>query len=461
MDSAGSQQLPRSNSSNNEHSINSNTRQYSEVTQTTAHKQTSSSSTMDSNLFPSREQAILMNVQENLKLVDYVTCIGKIIGPKEILFASRISNSRICMFLSGKKHVDYIIQYHNKINIDGIDINIRRLITPAKRIIISNVCPSIPHKVLERVIYDMGFKGVSPMSFLRAGLQSNEYTHVLSFRKHIYVQPDDTISLPSSTVIKHGETNYRIFFGFDELTCFTCKQPGHVANNCPNVSQEPHIIGAGEYSTTDIPLNSNDNQPELPLESNQQTENKTKEPTSLLDETLIDLSTSPVNESNKRHAISPVSSITETPSHASTSENLAIHDKIINILSTSPPKSSSQKKPPKMLRRSDSCESITPISDLISPVKEHVEADDSNFPLSYNQLVDFFENVHGNPDPLSLSKRYTKDTSALIDMLNNLKPLFTHRSIKNRTTRLIKKLRSQLSQEELHTTEPEPEDDEM
>lgn len=130
--------------------------------------------------------------------------------------------------------VEDLITLHNTVTIEGQNVSIRKLITPAKRIIFSNVTPIIPNEHLENAIRDVGYKQVSPVTFLRAGIHGDEYAHVLSFRRQIYVQPEDLLILPSSIVVRHEETDYRIFLNHDDLTCFLCKNPRHIANNCPN-----------------------------------------------------------------------------------------------------------------------------------------------------------------------------------------------------------------------------------
>lgn len=50
----------------------------------------------------------------------------------------------------------------------------RRLVTPAKRIILSNVNLCIPHDILETEIQRIGYKLASPMNFLRAGIPGEE-----------------------------------------------------------------------------------------------------------------------------------------------------------------------------------------------------------------------------------------------------------------------------------------------
>ena len=135
----------------------------------------SQTSTNVQNSFPKKEQAIIMNVVADLKLRDYLLALGHIVEPKNIIFASRISNGRICVYLATVELVDKIVSEHATITVNNVNLDIRRLITPAKRIIISNVCPSIPHEVIENVIQTMGFKIVSPINFLRTGIPTQNF----------------------------------------------------------------------------------------------------------------------------------------------------------------------------------------------------------------------------------------------------------------------------------------------
>jgi hypothetical protein len=181
-------------------------------------------------IFPGKEQAVVCNATDGLMLQDYVRAIGSIVSPKNILFASRISNERICIYLSSKSLVDDVVLNHSSITINDKVVGVRRLINPARRIILSNVCPSIPHHVFENQIRALGFTVLSQMSFVRARILDDEYSHVLSFRRQIYVQPDDAIGLPDSVVLKFDNTNYRIFMTFDDI-CFKCKRIGHYASD--------------------------------------------------------------------------------------------------------------------------------------------------------------------------------------------------------------------------------------
>lgn len=184
--------------------------------------------------YPEREQAIIMNYIEELKLTDYVMAVSKIIGPRNITFASRISNDRICLYLSNTDHVDNLIINHNTVTIADKSVTIRRLITPARRIILSNVSPTIPNETLEEEIKNMGLTILSPVSFLKASVSGEEFSHIMSFRRQVYVNPDKINILPPSKTITYKDISYRIFISMDEIICFSCNQAGHVARKCPN-----------------------------------------------------------------------------------------------------------------------------------------------------------------------------------------------------------------------------------
>lgn len=182
--------------------------------------------------FSKRENAIVLHTYPGIKQKEYVIKVAALIDPKFIRYTSRISNSRFCIHFSNKEVVDNLLKQHKSIIIDDKEIFIKRLVNPARRIIISNACPSIPHEMIERELKNLGLRLVSPMHFLRAGYQDPRLAHVLSFRRQVYIPPDDLTKLPSSLLIKHENVSYRIFCSEDIVSCFICKQPGHISTDC-------------------------------------------------------------------------------------------------------------------------------------------------------------------------------------------------------------------------------------
>lgn len=441
-DYRGSQNVVQANSSSNTIS-KSNTEQ-----QDMNKRYANAIKSAPASMFPKKEQAVILNVVDGLKLSDYVLKIGEIVGPRNISFASRISNNRICIYLSNTELVDHVIKNHPTITIDEREVSIRRLITPAKRIILSNVCPSVPHNVLEKAIGEMGVKPISPISFLRAGILGEEYSHVLSFRRQIYVQPDETLELPNSLVIQHEEINYRIFLSYDGMTCFICKQPGHIASRCPNQSENMNVCDTQEISS--ITANEN-NTDEIVIDQN------TTQTDDIPSTSIIDALNQVESRINKRPASSTASTPTEEPT---TERTLTSKEKENFALPSVEYNTSMQKN--KKPRKSVSTEKLIPLEDMMLPVKNVILEASPPFVLNFNQITDFLENVHGNPDPLSVAKQYTKDVLRLLDMLDKLHPHFTHRRIKARCTRIKKKIIQQLNiDQDSYTSEPDTDASQM
>ena len=66
-------------------------------------------------------------------------------------------------------------------------------------------------------------------------MSSPGYAHILSFRRQIYIHPEDEPKVPESLPIKFEETAYWIYPFTVTIKCFTCKQVGHIAKHCHRI----------------------------------------------------------------------------------------------------------------------------------------------------------------------------------------------------------------------------------
>ncbi|XP_076392697.1 uncharacterized protein LOC143265297 [Megachile rotundata] len=202
--------------------------------------------------FPTKDQAIILSAIDGTTIKEYACAVGKLIGPKAIKYISRISNNRICIYLDKKETVTTLTKNHKSIEINNTKIEIRPMITPAERIIFSNVSPVIPNKSIEDILKRNNIRICSRITPLKAGMTDPEYAHILSFRRQIYVNPEDAKMIPDSFVINFEDTAYRIFTTTDKLNCFHCKQEGHIAKQCPhNIETSERDIITDSTSTTD------------------------------------------------------------------------------------------------------------------------------------------------------------------------------------------------------------------
>lgn len=357
--------------------------------------------------FPKKDQAIILNAIESCKLSDYIQVLANIIGPKNILFASRITNNRICIYLVDSHSVDNLLSTHKCIIVNDTEVGIRRLVTPAKRLVLSNVCPSIPHDVLINSIKSLNLKPVSPITFLKAGIPGEEFSHILSFRRQLYIlPPEDENKLPSSILITFEDTSYRIFITTDDMSCFLCKQKGHIANTCPNVQSQPQESA-------------------IELTGADPTNKKRPAPTS-----------SGASTSNDQ-----ITSIREDATNITQPEPIMSPPTNPIIVQNKTRTQDSQAKVKRLKRSTPTTQDQTA---SLRQIKDIYEKDPSQFPIEYASIVSFLENSFGNSDPLTESKRFTNDANQMIATMHKIYPHLTDRALKSRITRIISKLRRQL-----------------
>ena len=77
---------------------------------------------------PKKEQGIVFNSVEDSKLLDYILGVGALVGPKNIIFSSRISNNLVCIYLASKNIADKFISEHKSIIVNDQVIYGRRLL---------------------------------------------------------------------------------------------------------------------------------------------------------------------------------------------------------------------------------------------------------------------------------------------------------------------------------------------
>ena len=134
------------------------------------------------------------------------------------------------MYLDGNTY--YLINKHTNITINDNLLESRPLLTKFKRLILSNMCPVIPHFVLTDALERLNIRINSSMTLLRAGLPGPGYSHILRFRKQIFIHPDDESKIPESIQINFDDTSYWIFPSTDTIKCFVCKKVSHIAKKC-------------------------------------------------------------------------------------------------------------------------------------------------------------------------------------------------------------------------------------
>lgn len=428
---------------------------------------------------PTRNQAIVISAQGDLKLADYIIAIGNIVQPRNVHFASRISNDRICIYLSSVEHVNNVVENHKVIKIRDQELSIRRLLTPARRIILSNVDPAIPEQLLEQEIRRTGIEPVSRITCLRASYISEAYSHIMSFRRQFYMKPNDNLELPPSILVNHNDTTFRIFLSYDEITCFICKSQGHIAKQCP-ITKE-HENEHNEHDSKSSHTDDVQNPSKAPepytnavkglVNENIVTGNEEIIPPAQMCtlEKPIKRTATTIDSLSTENIINLVDEVTpdmeesaRSDSHFLTPSNVPNKTRYKKLKrsdsqSSNPPpitdktaSSSANNNQPKKLKRHESQTSEPP------PLTEQLESARQFYeecipPIPYEILVNYLENAFGNSDPLSLAKTYNLEIPKLTEGIRTIYQFLTHRSVKSRCTRICKKLTNQAYNEDEST----------
>ena len=108
---------------------------------------------------------------------------------------------------------------HKIITVNNNMLNLRPMLTPAQRVILSNVAPVILNSGFEKIFKRDNVKLYSTIP-LKAGMTDSEYAHIFSFRRQAYIDPDDIGQTLSTFLITFEDTSYRIFTSIDSLLCF-------------------------------------------------------------------------------------------------------------------------------------------------------------------------------------------------------------------------------------------------
>lgn len=160
-----------------------------------------------------------------LKQIDYLIEISKFTAPTNIISSSCISKNRSYIFFNNQNTANELVKNHQKIQINNEEITIKKLINPSKRITLSNVYPIINDNSIIKAFHGVGIQTTSAVFPLKSVSSSELFTHVTSFRRKINTKDHHK-------VIKQRETSFHINITDDRLTCFLCKQDGHIFTTC-------------------------------------------------------------------------------------------------------------------------------------------------------------------------------------------------------------------------------------
>ncbi|PSN49076.1 hypothetical protein C0J52_16021 [Blattella germanica] len=138
----------------------------------------------------------------------------------------------------------------------------------------------------------------------------------------------------------------------------------------------------------------------------------------------------------------PISSSNSTPQQSTNEHTESLdsdrHTRQQDVSSDDDSTTNTKGKP--QAKKVKSAEKTTTVSESLSSVKSYMEENPSEYVINFTQLSSFYENAIGSHDIAKLALTYTQDLQGLAETLRKLYPHLNGNSLKNRTTRLEKKL---------------------
>lgn len=385
--------------------------------------------------FPKRDQGLIIDCAEGLNLTDYTCAVGELVEKGNILYSTRISNNRICLYLASKDLVNELTDKHKFLQIGEIQVNVRPLIIKQQRVIFSNVAPPIPNFVLEDILDNLNIKRGSQITTLKASIAKDGFSHVLSSRRQTYINPEDTSKLPDLLKINYEDVTYYIYPSTSSLKCFLCKMEGHIAKHCQtksdssqnnndpsskNKTTSPAVINSQSHEVAGAPID--DGHPA----SNMQFQNANETPKN----PAFELMPPPIN--NKRPPSSNISTLTENSTKLKRET----------------------KKPKKSQETVEKRPQDTEIAIILQPASKLIEENASSYSLDLKNIVNFLSESYGSRKIPDLARSYTQHIMLLCGMLQDIYDNITDNNLKSRIRRIIKRLTydSQLCSDDASST---------
>ena len=125
-------------------------------------------------------------------------------------------------------------------SVNGHFVEVRRLDTQSRKVVLSNVPPELPDSMLLDSLAPLG-KITSRLTCLGASLKNPSLKHVKSFRRSVFMQITNENAVPHSVPISFEGRNYTVFLTLGDITCFHCHAVGHMKSKCLQLLSLPTL----------------------------------------------------------------------------------------------------------------------------------------------------------------------------------------------------------------------------
>lgn len=198
-----------------------------------------------------RRHAVKLVPNANCTVEEATLAVGKEVGYANVMSASRM-NGAIVMFLSSPEKVAEAVE--KGAVIQDMYTSVLPLVSPSKRITISNAPPFIRNETLLKELSRFGHV-VSPIKMISLGCKSPLLKHVVCHRRQVLmVLRDSDSELNVSFSFRVDGFTYMVFATSETMKCFGCGAEGHLIRACPERVEAAPRAMRSDAQTFNVPV---------------------------------------------------------------------------------------------------------------------------------------------------------------------------------------------------------------
>lgn len=396
-------------------------------------------------VYPEFDECIILDHKEGLTITDYARSVSDITGKANITAISRISKSKVSVFVKTKELADKLINETCELKIGVHLIPINSFIPRKQRVLISNIPPPIRNEAIIEQLEAAGISGVSEITFLRAAIKDDGYDAV-SWRRQFFIDPADIPKIPEAFKIHHRGVPFWTYLSTGNLKCFLCQEEGHLAKDCKDTGSQEFSIQqqqapsgnvqllptSQQLPNTEVLINSENNSPD---KLNNEISNNNNN-------IAIDSKLSPLLPTLPIESMDTQATGLKRPlSNSMGDSNSATSSIPFNDKTSKGFTEVHYERPWSDGRRKKKKTRTNTPNDLdLSKVEEIMKSSPSEFVLTFSQYSAFLLKTKGQQTIDNIAASFTTDTHLLIDTLDKLKLHHPEHSTRNRIDRIRAKL---------------------
>lgn len=453
-----------------------------------------------SEIRPKDDQAIVFEADKDVPIEEYLEELNKSIDDrKSFIYGNRISNDRILVVMATSEQASLLVEKVKQIKVNNKVITLKFYVAKAVKVIISNALYGVTNSSIKKFLTrDCKIRTFSSVTELRTSVSVNnrELWDVKSYRRFIYIHPEDINNLPKKPVkFNTPTTSHYVYFELDDKKCRHCHQLGHFKINCPQNQQTNN--NESTDSTERMSTLDNDGKNEASYGSpasgfeNKSDSNRLCNPSvetstataqagtyaaalvsasskALIHESLspsykYQLSALPTNlnqlvahqlstdhntqiiaestkQPNKR-----LRSITSSEKSSIIDESIAITEAPSQKLSKSQRKKARKTKQRIVLDEQQILEKKHTISSQLETAHAHIDASFDKFKVSFDDFVDLVTKSSTSPhiERKTLARSYLNDSNSLVEMIKQVYSLVIGTGIRQKLTILKKAIENE------------------